>query len=96
MAGCAGPRLRQNGATRGEIDLDDLHRECVTDLDDASGRSIRLTAVHESVAGALIRGNTGRRGSADEQADAIVCLASDPVSFINGAVVPVDDGWAAV
>lgn len=49
-----------------------------------------------TVVGPLIRGNIGRRGSADEQADAIVYLASDHASFINGAVVPVDDGWAAV
>ncbi len=32
----------------------------------------------------------------DEQADAIVYLASEHATFINGAVVPVDDGWAAV
>ncbi|MCO6010798.1 SDR family oxidoreductase [Actinoallomurus purpureus] len=44
----------------------------------------------------LIGANIGRLGSAEEQAAAIVFLASDAASFVNGAVLPVDDGWAAV
>lgn len=44
----------------------------------------------------LIGANSGRLGSADEQAAAIVWLASDPAAFVNGAVLPVDDGWSAV
>ncbi|MDX3659882.1 SDR family oxidoreductase [Streptomyces sp. ID05-26A] len=40
--------------------------------------------------------NFGRVAEADEQAAAIVFLASDAASNINGAVLPVDNGWAAV
>ncbi|MEJ3749173.1 glucose 1-dehydrogenase [Actinomycetes bacterium KLBMP 9797] len=42
------------------------------------------------------RGNVGRVAEADEQAAAIVFLASDAASNINGAVLPVDNGWSAV
>jgi NAD(P)-dependent dehydrogenase (short-subunit alcohol dehydrogenase family) len=41
-------------------------------------------------------GNAGRAAEAEEQAAAIVFLASDAASNINGAVLPVDNGWAAV
>jgi NAD(P)-dependent dehydrogenase (short-subunit alcohol dehydrogenase family) len=40
--------------------------------------------------------NMGRMAEADEQAAVIVFLASDAASNINGAVLPVDNGWAAV
>lgn len=40
--------------------------------------------------------NVGRLARPEEQAAAIVFLASDAASNINGAVLPVDDGWAAV
>lgn len=40
--------------------------------------------------------NAGRLATAEEQAAAIVFLASDAASHINGAILPVDDGWAAV
>ncbi|GAA1180824.1 SDR family oxidoreductase [Streptomyces hebeiensis] len=40
--------------------------------------------------------NVGRTAAADEVADAIVFLASDAASNINGVVLPVDDGWSAV
>ncbi|MCX4909212.1 SDR family NAD(P)-dependent oxidoreductase [Streptomyces sp. NBC_00878] len=42
------------------------------------------------------RGNLGRAASADEQAAAIVFLASDAASNINGVILPVDNGWSAV
>ena len=47
------------------------------------------------VVGAYSR-NIGRPSDPDEQAAAIVFLASDAASNINGAVLPVDNGWAAV
>ncbi|MCX4759508.1 SDR family NAD(P)-dependent oxidoreductase [Streptomyces sp. NBC_01275] len=40
--------------------------------------------------------NVGRVAEAAEQAAAIVFLASDAASNINGAILPVDDGWSAV
>ncbi|MFJ6834372.1 SDR family NAD(P)-dependent oxidoreductase [Streptomyces sp. NPDC091209] len=41
-------------------------------------------------------GNVGRPAEAEEQAAAIVFLASDAASNINGVILPVDNGWAAV
>jgi NAD(P)-dependent dehydrogenase (short-subunit alcohol dehydrogenase family) len=41
-------------------------------------------------------GNIGRAAEAEEQAAAIVFLASDAASNINGVVLPVDNGWSAV
>jgi NAD(P)-dependent dehydrogenase (short-subunit alcohol dehydrogenase family) len=41
-------------------------------------------------------GNVGRLAEAGEQAAAIVFLASDAASNINGVILPVDNGWAAV
>lgn len=40
--------------------------------------------------------NLGRLAQPEEQAAAIVFLASDAASNINGVILPVDDGWAAV
>ncbi|MGW2378974.1 SDR family NAD(P)-dependent oxidoreductase [Streptomyces sp. NPDC001658] len=40
--------------------------------------------------------NLGRMAQPEEQAAAIVFLASKAASNINGVVLPVDDGWAAV
>ncbi|GAA4733063.1 SDR family NAD(P)-dependent oxidoreductase [Phytohabitans rumicis] len=41
-------------------------------------------------------GNVGRVADPDEQAAAIVFLASDAASNINGAILPVDNGWSTV
>jgi NAD(P)-dependent dehydrogenase (short-subunit alcohol dehydrogenase family) len=41
-------------------------------------------------------GNVGRLAEAEEQVAAIVFLASDAASNINGVILPVDNGWAAV
>ncbi|GGZ65078.1 SDR family NAD(P)-dependent oxidoreductase [Streptomyces bluensis] len=49
-----------------------------------------------AVVGQFIGANIGRLGTAEEQAAAIVFLASDAAAFVNGAILPVDDGWAAV
>ncbi|GKQ41821.1 SDR family NAD(P)-dependent oxidoreductase [Streptomyces sp. A012304] len=40
--------------------------------------------------------NLGRVAEPEEQAAAILFLASDAASNINGAILPVDDGWSAV
>jgi NAD(P)-dependent dehydrogenase (short-subunit alcohol dehydrogenase family) len=40
--------------------------------------------------------NIGRVAEADEQAAAIVFLCSDAASNINGAILPVDNGWSAI
>ncbi|NEA40113.1 SDR family NAD(P)-dependent oxidoreductase [Streptomyces sp. SID11385] len=40
--------------------------------------------------------NVGKPAQAEEQAAAILFLASDAASNINGALLPVDNGWAAV
>jgi NAD(P)-dependent dehydrogenase (short-subunit alcohol dehydrogenase family) len=40
--------------------------------------------------------NIGRVASAEEQAAAIVFLASGAASNISGAILPVDNGWSAV
>ncbi|WP_326686060.1 MULTISPECIES: SDR family NAD(P)-dependent oxidoreductase [unclassified Streptomyces] len=62
--------------------------------------SIRVDSSPEAqgpaLIGRLIGATIGRMGSAEEQAAALVFLASDDAAFINGAILPVDDGWAAV
>ncbi|WP_424571105.1 SDR family NAD(P)-dependent oxidoreductase [Streptomyces sp. CH-036] len=60
------------------------------------GVDARPDAHGPAVVKGLIGAGMGRLGSADEQAAAIVWLASDAASFVNGAVLPVDDGWSAV
>jgi NAD(P)-dependent dehydrogenase (short-subunit alcohol dehydrogenase family) len=41
-------------------------------------------------------GLSGKVAAAEEQAAAIVFLASDAASNINGAILPVDNGWSAI
>lgn len=40
--------------------------------------------------------NMGRVAAPEEQAAAIVYLASDAAGGVNGVILPVDDGWSAV
>ncbi|MFC8225932.1 SDR family NAD(P)-dependent oxidoreductase [Streptomyces sp. NPDC057287] len=61
--------------------------------------NIRVEAdrgAHGPAALAPYMGNVGTLAQADEQAAAIVFLASDAASNINGAILPVDNGWSAV
>ncbi|WP_329170400.1 SDR family oxidoreductase [Streptomyces sp. NBC_01685] len=61
--------------------------------------NIRVDAdrgAHGPAALAPYMGNVGSPARAEEQAAAIVFLASDSASNINGAVLPVDNGWSAV
>jgi NAD(P)-dependent dehydrogenase (short-subunit alcohol dehydrogenase family) len=53
-------------------------------------------AAHGPQALGAYLGNVGRVADSDEQAAAIVFLASDAASNINGVVLPVDNGWSAV
>jgi NAD(P)-dependent dehydrogenase (short-subunit alcohol dehydrogenase family) len=53
-------------------------------------------AAHGPQAIGAYMSNVGRVSAADEQAAAIVFLASDAASNINGVVLPVDNGWSAV
>ncbi|WP_019549670.1 SDR family NAD(P)-dependent oxidoreductase [Streptomyces sulphureus] len=48
------------------------------------------------VVGSYMVNMGSRTARAEEQAEAIVFLASDAASNINGVVLPVDNGWAAV
>ncbi|WP_327268850.1 SDR family oxidoreductase [Streptomyces sp. NBC_01218] len=52
-------------------------------------------ALGPGVLGAYM-GNVGKPASAEEQAAAIVFLASDAASNINGVILAVDNGWSAV
>ncbi|MGJ5949148.1 SDR family NAD(P)-dependent oxidoreductase [Streptomyces neyagawaensis] len=49
-----------------------------------------------AIVGGLIGATIGRLGTAEEQADTILFLASDAAAFVNGVVLPVDDAWSAV
>ncbi|MER8071099.1 SDR family NAD(P)-dependent oxidoreductase [Streptomyces sp. NPDC094034] len=65
----------------------------------ATSTNIRVdaeaTAHGPSVIGSHV-GLSGRVADAAEQAAAILFLASDAAGNINGAVLPVDNGWSAV
>jgi NAD(P)-dependent dehydrogenase (short-subunit alcohol dehydrogenase family) len=53
-------------------------------------------AAHGPQAIGAYMSNIGRVSDADEQAAAIVFLASEAASNINGVILPVDNGWSAV
>jgi len=56
----------------------------------------RPDAYGPAVVGALIMNNMGRLTEPEEQAAAIVFLASDAAGAINGVILAADDGWSAV
>ncbi|MFE3516231.1 SDR family NAD(P)-dependent oxidoreductase [Streptomyces sp. NPDC059166] len=61
--------------------------------------NIRVDAdrgAHGPAALAPYMGNVGKPAQAEEQAAAIVFLASAAAGNINGAILPVDNGWSAV
>jgi NAD(P)-dependent dehydrogenase (short-subunit alcohol dehydrogenase family) len=61
------------------------------------GDTIALdSAGHGLAAIAGYMNNMGRTAEPEEPAAAIVFLASDAASNINGVILPVDNGWAAV
>jgi NAD(P)-dependent dehydrogenase (short-subunit alcohol dehydrogenase family) len=78
---------RENGIRANAIAPGGTATNIAFDIDPAS---------HGPAALGPYRGNVGRVASADEQAAAIVFLASDAASNINGVILPVDNGWSAV
>ncbi|MCX5398607.1 SDR family NAD(P)-dependent oxidoreductase [Streptomyces sp. NBC_00102] len=61
--------------------------------------NIQVNADRDALGPAVLgsyMGNVGKPASADEQAAAIVFLASDAASNINGVILAVDNGWSAV
>ncbi|WP_326751155.1 glucose 1-dehydrogenase [Streptomyces hirsutus] len=61
----------------------------------ATGLDVNREAHGPAVVGRYMV-NMGRISEPEEQAAAIVFLASDAASSINGVVLPVDNGWSAV
>ena len=59
-------------------------------------RRQRQPRAHGRGRGRRVHGNVGRIAEARELAAAIVFLASDAASNINGVILPVDNGWSAV
>ncbi|MFD7921387.1 SDR family NAD(P)-dependent oxidoreductase [Streptomyces sp. NPDC059740] len=55
-----------------------------------------VPGAHGPAAVGAYAANIGRVSTAEEQAAAILFLASDAASNVNGVVLPVDNGWAAV
>ncbi|HKY13888.1 MAG TPA: SDR family oxidoreductase, partial [Microthrixaceae bacterium] len=49
----------------------------------------------EHIPGILDKAALGRGGQPHEIAEVAAFLASDKASFVTGAIIPVDGGWAA-
>ncbi len=54
-----------------------------------------MTAGAEKIPGMLEKAALGRGGQPREVAEVAAFLASDRASYVSGAVIPVDGGWAA-
>lgn len=68
-----------------------LMNTLVQPQDDAEAAPLGPTVLRD-----ILATNSGRQSTPEEQAAALVFLASDAAVQINGVVLPVDDGWSAV
>lgn len=71
-----------------------LDRESRRGTSPPASKSVDMTGIGPALIRVLIGVNSGCLGGADGQAAAITFLASDAASFVNGAVLPVDDSAA--
>jgi len=54
-----------------------------------------MSAGGEKIPGILEKASLGRGGQPEEIAEVAAFLASDRASYVSGAIIPVDGGWAA-